>query len=130
MNSIGRTRSASRATPTPSRSRSDPHGNDRLSGDRAGAVLFFLEDHGFDLRRHPDTAFQGFGSIEPLVPNDPAAGAGPRNRRVEVVVQRINYLKRPRRRRWGRPVDAGAAPSRGRRRAPGDRARSCLRSQP
>jgi chemotaxis protein MotB len=72
----------------------DAHGNDRLSGDRAGAVLFFLEDHGFDRRRHPDTAFQGFGSEQPLVKNDPATGAGPRNRRVEVVVQRINYLKR------------------------------------
>jgi len=72
----------------------DPHGNDRLSGDRAGAVLFFLMDHGFDRDRHPDTAFQGFGSMVPLVKNDPATGAGPRNRRVEVVVQRINYLKR------------------------------------
>ncbi len=72
----------------------DPHGNDRLSGDRAGAVLFFLEDHGFDRGRHPDTAFQGFGSMDPLVKNDPATGAGPRNRRVEVIVQRINYLKR------------------------------------
>jgi len=74
--------------------KNDPHGNDRLSGDRAGAVLFYLEDHGFDRRRHPDTAFQGFGSEQPLVKNDPATGAGPRNRRVEVVVQRINYLKR------------------------------------
>ncbi len=74
--------------------KNDPHGNDRLSGDRAGAVLFFLEDHGFDRGRHPDTAFQGFGSVQPLVKNDPTTGAGPRNRRVEVIVQRINYLKR------------------------------------
>jgi chemotaxis protein MotB len=74
--------------------KNDPHGNDRLSGDRAGAVLFFLEDHGFDRGRHPDTAFQGFGSEQPLVKNDPTTGAGPRNRRVEVIVQRINYLKR------------------------------------
>jgi chemotaxis protein MotB len=74
--------------------KNDPHGNDRLSGDRAGAVLFFLEDHGFDRGRHPDTAFQGFGAMEPLVPNDRVTGAGPRNRRVEVIVQRINYLKR------------------------------------
>lgn len=72
----------------------DPHGNDRLSGDRAQAVLYFMEEHGFDVRRHRDTAFQGFGSLDPLVPNDPATGAGPRNRRVEVIVQRINYLKR------------------------------------
>jgi chemotaxis protein MotB len=71
----------------------DPHGNDRLSGDRAEAVLYFMEEHGFDVRRHRDTAFQGFGSLDPLVPNDPATGAGPRNRRVEVVVQRVNYLK-------------------------------------
>ena len=72
----------------------DRHGNDRLSGDRAQAVLYFMEEHGFDVRRHRDTAFQGFGSLDPLVPNDPATGAGPRNRRVEVIVQRINYLKR------------------------------------
>ena len=88
--------------------RNDPHGNDRLSGDRAGAVLFFLEDHGFDRTRHPDTAFQGFGSMEPLVPNDPVTGAGPRNRRVEVIVQRINYLKRAEAAAMG-PI--GAAPA-------------------
>jgi chemotaxis protein MotB len=79
----------------------DPHGNDRLSGDRAEAVLYFMEEHGFDVRRHRDTAFQGFGSLDPLVPNDPATGAGPRNRRVEVIVQRINYLKRAEREAQG-----------------------------
>jgi chemotaxis protein MotB len=74
--------------------RNDRHGNTRLSGDRAEAVLFFLEDHGFDIHRHGDTASEGFGSLQPLVRNDPTTGAGPRNRRVEVVVQRVNYLKR------------------------------------
>ena len=44
--------------------------------------------------QRPVDGFQGFGSMVPLVPNDPTTGAGPRNRRVEVVVQRINYLKR------------------------------------
>ncbi len=71
----------------------DKHGNDRLSGDRAQAVLYFMQDHGFDVQRHRDTAFQGFGSLDPLVPNDPVTGEGPRNRRVEVIVQRVNYLK-------------------------------------
>jgi chemotaxis protein MotB len=73
--------------------RNDPHGNQRLSGDRAEAVLFFLEDHGFSVQRHLDTASEGFGSLQPLIKNDPQTGSGPRNRRVEVVVQRINYLK-------------------------------------
>jgi chemotaxis protein MotB len=89
----------------------DPHGNNRLSGDRAQAVLYFMEDHGFDVNRHRDTAFQGFGSLDPLVPNDPATGAGPRNRRVEVVVQRINYLKAAEREAQGPlgSLPAGAA---------------------
>jgi chemotaxis protein MotB len=73
--------------------RNDPHGNTRLSGARAEAVLFFLEDHGFSVKRHLDTASEGFGSLQPLIKNDPVTGAGPRNRRVEVVVQRINYVK-------------------------------------
>ncbi len=89
----------------------DPHGNDRLSGDRAQAVLYYLQDHGFDVHRHRDTAYQGFGSLDPLVPNDPATGAGPRNRRVEVIVQRINYLKAAEREAQGPlgSLPAGAA---------------------
>ena len=93
--------------------RNDPHGNQRLSGDRAEAVLFFLEDHGFSVQRHLDTASEGFGSLQPLVKNDPQTGSGPRNRRVEVVVQRISYLKHARSEAMG-PLGsnpAGAVPS-------------------
>src|SRR4051812_21664924 len=91
----------------------DPHGNQRLSGDRAEAVLFFLQDHGFSVQRHLDTASEGFGSLQPLVKNDPQTGSGPRNRRVEVVVQRINYLKHAQSEVMG-PLGsnpAGAAPT-------------------
>lgn len=70
-----------------------------------------MQDHGFDVHRHRDTAYQGFGSLDPLVPNDPATGAGPRNRRVEVIVQRINYLKAAEREAQGPlgSLPAGAA---------------------
>jgi chemotaxis protein MotB len=93
--------------------RNDPHGNQRLSGDRAEAVLFFLEDHGFSVLRHRDTASEGFGSLQPLIKNDPQTGSGPRNRRVEVVVQRINYLKRAQSEAMGPlgSTPAGAVPT-------------------
>ncbi len=93
--------------------RNDPHGNQRLSGDRAEAVLFFLEDHGFSVQRHLDTASEGFGSLQPLIKNDPQTGSGPRNRRVEVVVQRINYLKRAQSEAMGPlgSTPAGAVPT-------------------
>ncbi len=67
------------------------HGNEILSGARANAVLFFMEDHGFSVHLHPDSASAGFGSRAPLAPNG-AGGAGPRNRRVEVIVERIDYV--------------------------------------
>jgi chemotaxis protein MotB len=66
----------------------DPHGNDRLAGERAMNIYFTLLDHGFDDHRHQDSGYTGFGSKRFLVPGDPYAA---RNRRVEVVVQRIDY---------------------------------------
>jgi chemotaxis protein MotB len=70
----------------------NPHGNEVLSGARANAVLFFMEDHGFSVKQHPDSASAGFGAREPLIPNDNTTGAGARNRRVEVIVERIDYV--------------------------------------
>jgi chemotaxis protein MotB len=69
----------------------DPYGNERLSTDRSLAVFIYMLEHGFSLKRHPDAGSGGFGDRDPIVPNDPGTGAGPRNRRVEVVVQWINY---------------------------------------
>jgi len=69
----------------------DPHGNERLSTSRANSVLFSLEDHGFSVTRHPDTEASGYGQRDPLVPNG-AGGNGPANRRVEVLVERIDYV--------------------------------------
>ncbi len=71
----------------------DPYGNERLSTERSLAVFVFMLQHGFSLTRHPDAGSGGFGDRSPIVPNDSRTGAGPRNRRVEVVVQRINYTK-------------------------------------
>ena len=68
-------------------------GNQRLSSLRAEAVLEVMAGHGFSLTRHADTASQGFADRDPLTPNDPATGAGPRNRRVEILVQRLNFEK-------------------------------------
>jgi chemotaxis protein MotB len=71
----------------------DPFGNERLSTDRALAVFIFMLQHGFSLKQHPDAGSGGFGDRDPVVPNDAHTGAGPRNRRVEVVVERINHVK-------------------------------------
>jgi chemotaxis protein MotB len=71
----------------------DPYGNERLSSERALAVFIFMLQHGFSLQHHPDAGSGGFGARDPLTPDDPRTGAGPRNRRVEVVVERINYTK-------------------------------------
>lgn len=70
----------------------NPHGNEVLSGARANAVLFYMEDHGFSIGQHPDSASAAFGSRAPLVPNSTGSGSGPRNRRVEVIVERIDYV--------------------------------------
>jgi chemotaxis protein MotB len=70
----------------------DPHGNTQLSADRAVAVYSYLVDHGLSERAHPDTAIQGFGDRRPLTPNDPKTGAGTRNRRVEVVVEKVDFV--------------------------------------
>jgi chemotaxis protein MotB len=67
----------------------NPHGNEVLSTERADSVLFYLEDHGFSVARHQDTAAGGFGDRNPVIQNDPVTGAGPLNRRVEVIVQRV-----------------------------------------
>jgi chemotaxis protein MotB len=70
----------------------DPFGNERLSVDRALAVFIFMQEHGFSVARHADSASGGFGARDPIVKNDPVTGAGPKNRRVEVIVQRLNYV--------------------------------------
>ncbi len=70
----------------------NPHGNDQLSADRAVAVYSYLVDHGLSEEAHPDLGFEGFGERRPLTPNDPKTGAGRRNRRVEVLVKKIDYV--------------------------------------
>ena len=69
------------------------HGNDDLSGDRARNVFYVLTDHGFDRTRH-DSGYSGFGATHFLVPSNPYDAA---NRRVEIVVQRVDYETRTRR---------------------------------
>ena len=106
------------ATPTRSRSRETRTATTASPATAPRPSSYYLQDHGFDVHRHRDTAYQGFGSLDPLVPNDPATGAGPRNRRVEVIVQRINYLKAAEREAQGPlgSLPAGAAVDRRHRR--------------
>jgi chemotaxis protein MotB len=68
------------------------YGNLLLSGNRAFAVYTYIAGHGFSMARHHDSAYMGFGSQQPLVANDRATGAGPKNRRVEIIVERIDYV--------------------------------------
>jgi outer membrane protein OmpA-like peptidoglycan-associated protein len=56
--------------------------NMKLSADRALAVYAFLRDQGFPESR---MKYQGFGSANPVAPNDSEANRA-RNRRVEVVL--------------------------------------------
>jgi chemotaxis protein MotB len=60
--------------------------NWELSGGRAAAVVRDFVAHGVNPRR---VSFSGFGSNEPIATNSTAAGRS-RNRRVEVVLSRIN----------------------------------------
>jgi chemotaxis protein MotB len=59
-------------------------GNLGLSGDRAASVLNYMRQNGFVGH---NAVSVGHGASNPLVPNAPD-GAGPRNRRVEIVVVR------------------------------------------
>ena len=97
----------------------DPHGNHRLSGDRAEAVLLLHRGPRFDVQRHLRHRVEGFGSLEPLVKNDPADRRRPaqpprRGRRAAhqlpegspargAWAARIDARRRRRRRRLGRP---------------------------
>ena len=72
--------------------RGDELGNVDLSADRALAVFRAMVSSGLDYATHPDLAPSGFGSARPLVPNGPD-GSEPRNRRVEVVVLRQEYVQ-------------------------------------
>jgi chemotaxis protein MotB len=60
--------------------------NWELSGARAAAVVRDFVGHGVNSRR---VSFSGFGSNEPIATDSTAAGRS-RNRRVEVVLSRIN----------------------------------------
>jgi chemotaxis protein MotB len=60
--------------------------NWELSGARAAAVVRDFVGHGVNSRR---VSFSGFGSNEPIATNSTATGRS-KNRRVEVVLSRIN----------------------------------------
>jgi chemotaxis protein MotB len=62
--------------------------NWELSGGRAAAVVRDFVGHGVLSRR---VSFSGYGSNEPIATNSTAAGRS-KNRRVEVVLSRINPL--------------------------------------
>jgi chemotaxis protein MotB len=62
--------------------------NWELSGGRAAAVVRDFVGDGVNARR---VSFSGYGSNEPIASNSTAAGRS-RNRRVEVVLSRINPL--------------------------------------
>ncbi len=89
----------------------DRFGNDELSAARAFSVWKALVTHGFDDARHPDSAHVGFGPRNPAFPNG-ADGAEPRNRRVEVVVLRVDHGRRAARlAQAGAPAHEALAPA-------------------
>jgi chemotaxis protein MotB len=71
----------------------DPYGNERLSLDRAWTVMRFMLDNGLTIDQHPNLSAGGFGDRQPLAPNAPD-GRGDRNRRVEILVLRIDRAAR------------------------------------